>query len=636
MSQEKESALPAGLIAAKAGKLKTLPQLLGALELPLLIAVTIVFLSVAVHGQQISGAHVVPANVLHIGNSSPQSFPTTSSKGPKDAAVTIIEFSDFECPFSAKVQAEIEELLQAHSEKVRLIFKHNPLPFHAHSMLAHEAAIAAGAQGRFWEMHDILFKHQTQLDQASLLQYANDIHLDIDSFRNALESQIYKPLVDEDLDEARGLGVNGTPTFFINGKKMVGAQSREAFEAAMNEAMGLPFKGPAGQNPNLLPGIGEAKPPATVENVEVGASPVRGPTEAPVTIVEFADFQCPFCTRAVPTIQELIRDYPKGVRWVFKNFPLDFHPDSLLAHKAALAAGEQGKFWEMHDLIFAGQGVIRRDDLIQKATQLGLDVKRFIADIDGDRFQKILADDKAEAARLGVTGTPTFFVNGRQMVGAWPLAEYKKLVESELNSGKEKLAVAAPPVPAVVPVKEKKQPASGLEYKAPSKGPEAAPITITWYSDLASPLTPQAALLVRQITDAYPEKTRVLFKNLPMDFHPQSFLAHQAALAAGAQGKFWEMHDLILANQRALTREDLISYAKRLGLNTTRFASSLEADDYRKIIENDLSEARGQGVFGSPAFFVNGKRLDGLQTPAVFKAVIQAELDQLTAVRTGQ
>ena len=187
-----------------------------------------------------------------------------------------------------------------------------------------------------------------------------------------------------------------------------------------------------------------------------------------------------------------------------------------------------------------------------------------------------------------------------------------------------------------MPAKDKKQSASGLEYKVPSKGPEAAPITITWYSDLASPLAPQAALLVRQITDAYPEKTRVLFKNLPMDFHPQSFLAHQAALAAGAQGKFWEMHDLILANQRALTRDDLISYAKRLGLNTTKFTSSLEADDYRKIIENDLSEARGRGVFGSPAFFVNGRRLDGLQTPAIFKAVIQAELDQTTAVRAGQ
>ena len=96
------------------------------------------------------------------------------------------------------------------------------------------------------------------------------------------------------------------------------------------------------------------------------------------------------------------------------------------------------------------------------------------------------------------------------------------------------------------------------------------------------------------------------------------------------------MHDLILANQRALTRDDLIAYAKRLGLNTTRFASGLEADDYRRIIDNDVNEAKGRGVFGSPAFFINGKRLDGIQNPAVFKAVIQAELDQLTAVRAGQ
>src|SRR5262249_12447333 len=170
-----------------------------------------------------------------------------------------------------------------------------------------------------------------QLGETDLLHYAKQLGLDVDAFQHALDSHTYKPVVDENLEEGKGMGVGGTPTFFINGKKMVGAQSMQAFEAAIDQALGLPAKTAA----EVVPEAG------VVEKVEIGGSPVRGPPKAPVTIVEFADFQCPFCAKVIPTLQELARQYPSGVRWVFKNFPLEFHLDSLLAHKAALAAGEQ-------------------------------------------------------------------------------------------------------------------------------------------------------------------------------------------------------------------------------------------------------------------------------------------------------
>jgi protein-disulfide isomerase len=134
--------------------------------------------------------------------------------------------------------------------------------------------------------------------------------------------------------------------------------------------------------------------------------------------------------------------------------------------------------------------------------------------------------------------------------------------------------------------------------------------------------------LIREVAAAYPEKIRVIFKNLPMDFHPHAILAHEAALAAGVEGKFWEMHDLILSNQSALTRADLLSYAKRLGLDAARFASRLDSEESRAVIAGDLAEAKTRGVFGAPAFFVNDKRLDGVQPVGRFKEVIQNELSQ--------
>ncbi len=503
-----------------------------------------------------------------------------SSRGARNAPVTIIEFSDFECPFSGKVQQNIQELLRANPEKIRLLFKHSPLPFHLHSRLAHEAALAAGAQGKFWEMHDLLFANQGRLEKDDLLQYARQLSLDVESFRQALESHLYGPIVEENLEEAKGLNVTGTPTFFINGKKIVGAQSLETMKAAVDEALGLP-SGPGVNPPNGNTAAGTAAAlPAVVEKVEIGASHIRGAEEAPVTIVEFSDFQCPFCGRALPTVQELLRRYPKGVRWVFKNFPLDFHPDSLLAHKAALAAGEQGKFWEMHDLIFANQSAIRRDDLVLQARQLGLDMSRFIADLDSSRFQTV--------------------------------------------------------IDAIAPPREAKRPAiPSLKPGVTTKGPESAPITLTWYCDLESPLSPQAARLVSEIEAGYPEKIRVVFRNLPLEFHAHAALAHQAMLAAGAQGKFWQMQQLILAGQNKMTRDDLVAHAQTLGLNRAKFIAALDGRLYQSVIDEDASEARQQGVYGVPVFFVNGKRMDGLQPLAMFRNVIDGELTK-TQSAAGQ
>jgi protein-disulfide isomerase len=550
-------------------------------------------------------------------------------KGEKNSAVTILEFSDFECPFSAKAAPLINELIRANPGKVRLVFKNSPLPFHQHSVLAHEAALASAVQGKFWEMHDLLFANQTKLTLDDVVRYATQLKLDVPGFRQALESHRYLPLIEADEEEARGLGVAGTPTFFINGKKIVGAQGLDTFESALDEALGRPRKNPNPKSPSV-----PAFVPAA--SIMTAGAPTRGPAQAPITIVEFSDFQCPFCRSAIPALQDLMQQYPGDVRWVFKHYPLEFHPDSLLAHKAALAAGEQGKFWDMHDLVFGNQGAIKRDDLLRRAQQLGLEMNRFVADLDSDKFQKVIDEDKAEGSRLGVTGTPTLFVNGKRMIGARSLSEYKEVIDAALSPNSR--APIPPSQPSTSANVKENAPNRGsvLNPDIPMKGSHNSPVTITWFTDLESPLSPAAARLLWQLRADYPGKIRVVFKSLPMEFHLHASLAHEAMLCAGAQGKFWEMQQLILANPNKLTRDDLIADAKTLGLNQTKFIAALDSRLYQPILDEDAQEARRRGVYGVPVFFINEKRLDGIQPLELFRDTVNAELAKPQTLARGQ
>lgn len=165
--------------------------------------------------------------------------------------------------------------------------------------------------------------------------------------------------------------------------------------------------------------------------------PVRGNPVAPVTIEEFSDFQCPFCARSVATVQQILEDYPGQVRWIFRHFPVfESHPNAPAIHMVSIAAGEQGRFWEMHDLLFENRDRVTRDDVFGYARRLNLDMTRFEAAL-GDRslITRIEADYNEAIAR-GVRATPTFFINGRKVEGAVPYPLFKREVESALAAAK--------------------------------------------------------------------------------------------------------------------------------------------------------------------------------------------------------
>jgi protein-disulfide isomerase len=154
----------------------------------------------------------------------------------------------------------------------------------------------------------------------------------------------------------------------------------------------------------------------TAVDIDIEGAPSRGSPMAAVTIVEFSDFECPYCGQAHPILQHVMDEHEGRVRLVFKHFPLSAHPHAMPAARAAIAAGNQGKFWEMHDLLFEHQQQLEEEDLERYAQELGLDLARFRTDLESAETQRRIERDREEGERVGVEGTPSLFVNGRHFM----------------------------------------------------------------------------------------------------------------------------------------------------------------------------------------------------------------------------
>ena len=177
-------------------------------------------------------------------------------------------------------------------------------------------------------------------------------------------------------------------------------------------------------------------PPHLRKSVEA-IGPSRGNAQAPITIVEFADFQCPYCSRAAGTVEKVMASYGGKVRLVFRHFPLSFHEKAPKAAEAGACADEQGKFWEMHDALFDSQE-LEPDALKAQAQKLGLDAAKFDECLDSGRTAALVKRDQAAGQKAGVTGTPAFFINGRVLSGAQPEDEFHKVIDQELEAAGKK------------------------------------------------------------------------------------------------------------------------------------------------------------------------------------------------------
>jgi len=367
--------------------------------------------------------------------------PDDPSRGKEGAKLNVTVFSDFQCPFCARFEPILKQIELAYPDAVHVVWKHLPLQMHPQARPAAEAAEAARVQGKFWEMHDKLFSNQRALSPELYESAAREIGLDLDRFKAALASHEGAARVDEDLKEAASLGVAATPTWFVNCRKIEGAYPFESVKPILDDEVKKADKlmaegksGPAlaealcadnvkrypaprpqaAAAPPTLPG-GRAAVPERADD------PAQGKASAPVTLVVFSDFQCPWCARAEPTVKEIEQAHPEDVRVVWKHFPLvSIHPNAMPAALAAEAAREQGgadKFWAMHDKLFQNQQALSDATYVQYARELGLDVTRFEKDLASPKLKARVEEDSQLGSKLGVNGTPTFIVNGER-VGA--------------------------------------------------------------------------------------------------------------------------------------------------------------------------------------------------------------------------
>jgi protein-disulfide isomerase len=167
--------------------------------------------------------------------------------------------------------------------------------------------------------------------------------------------------------------------------------------------------------------------------IPTAGAPVLGPNNAAITLVEFSDFQCPFCFEGTAQLHSLLKMYPAQLRLIFKQYPLDTHSQAALAAAASVAAHRQGKFWQLHDAMFEKRQDLSRPSLLAMAKRVGLDIPRFTADLDSAEVRSVVDRDRADGDRAGVEGTPTLFIDGQRYNGSLDLDKIRPVIEAELK-----------------------------------------------------------------------------------------------------------------------------------------------------------------------------------------------------------
>ncbi len=615
------------------------------------------------------------SDILPVGNS--------PVLGKSDALITIVEFADYQCPYCKKAHDTMGAIKKKYGKDIRFVYKQFPLNFHKEADDAARAAMAAGEQGKYWEMHDVLFdnfkdfrSHSNDFDTYVVGLAKQAGVKDLQKFESDLAKNTskYDAVIERDKKLGGKVGVRGTPHFFINGIRVSGAQPQANFEKIIDKELDASRKALKVLGKKKLVYANrvkenyaspEARKPSKaadtprVEFVPVNANDATlGKSDALVTIVEFSDFQCPFCSRGMTTIEDVRKKYGKDVRVVFKHLPLPFHKEAKGAAIAALAAGRQGKFWEMHDKLFERQRDMKSNPelFIELADQIGLKLSRFEKDLKDPKLAAQVETDIALAAEVGARGTPNFFVNGIQVIGAQPLTKFSEVIDEQLEVARkvkkmnkklkgEKLYAkiveynganrdeAAKAAEKRAAEEAEQQRVKALKTLAVAGSPvwgdvKKAKVVIYEFTDLQCPFCSRAKATLDQVKNTYGDDVAIVSKSYPLSFHKEAKGAAIAALAAGRQGKFWEMRAALFERQRDMgsNPELFIELADGLGLNLDRFEKDLKDPKIVAQVEAEIDMGEEVGVRGTPNFFVNGVQVTGAQPFEAFKKVIDAEL----------
>lgn len=591
--------------------------------------------------------------------------PADPQWGSVDAPVTIVEFSDFQCPFCSRVVPTLEALKAKYGPtQLRIVFKHNPLPFHEQARPAAETAAAVFAlagNNAFFAFHDLLFSNQQSLSAENLQNWAASVGVQPAPLKAFLETGRAAQKVDEDMALAQRVGANGTPGFRINGATLSGAQPLEVFVQAVEEQLAAARQlTQAGTPPRSVyatltdKNVSFAPPPSArddepeapdthVWNIPVlPDDPARGAADALVTIVEFSDYQCPFCKRVESTLDELRRLYGKDLRIVWKDNPLPFHPRALPAAnlaRAVLQTKGNDAFWKMHDALFENQSSLEDDDFEELAKKQSLDFKALEKATQSPKIAAKLESSQQLADDFEARGTPHFFINGRRLSGAQPLDKFKALIDEELAKARAVVERGTPRAKLYAelmknaenpPPPEQKHVA--LPASAPSRGDAKAPVVIQIFSDFQCPFCKRVEPTLAQLQTEFKGSIRLVWRNLPLPFHQYAEEAAEAAEEVRTQkgdDAFWQYHDLLFSAQSepdGLARANLDTLADKLGLDMSRFKAALDQHVHRAKIAADMEAASHADINGTPSFLVDDYIVSGAQPVPVFRRIIKRAL----------
>lgn len=394
--------------------------------------------------------------------------------GPKQAPVTLVIFSNYACYPCHRNWLAMKHLREKYGDKIRVVHRSVNIPGYLANDQAVDAALAAHAQGKFWEMHWRLFKHAKDLSRPVLLAHAKALGLDMARFEEDFDTGAFTARRLRDQRAQELLGISAGPMTFVNGALVVGFQPMETWHEIVDQELALTerrirdgalaanlykeLQESAMSGPIRLEGSsssvelpkpkpkpklpGQDKPlkaPDAARRYAVRAKDAQGsgPEDAPVVVVEFTDFQCPYCREAHEQRFEALRkSYGKKLRWESRQLPLPIHPSAKGASQAAWAAGQQGKFWPYHNALLASGSRLGLRRFLAIAKDLGLDLEKFRRDQNSPEAKAAVVHDIAFAAALGVNSTPTVFINGRYLPGLRSMATYKGMIDKELAAAK--------------------------------------------------------------------------------------------------------------------------------------------------------------------------------------------------------
>lgn len=413
------------------------------------------------------------------------------SSGPADAPITIVEWSDFACGFCYRVQPTLATIDELYPGQIRWV--HRTLPLDEDVTVTAEASLAAAAQGAFVPMSDRLYAVAGRVDRAGVELMAKELGLDMVRFRADLDTHAYRARIQADEDDAKKLGLTGTPAFFINGRPIHGNQPLKVFVDAIDEELVRARNTSGGYDALVAVGKPSADVPGGTEHPEftLDANTAYrmglglpghqlGKDSALVTVVVWSDFQCPFCARSAPVLQQLRTKFGDDVRVIFRHLAMTAHRKAQLAAEAAIAAADQGKFWAFHDRVWAQFGSLDRTDLEAFAKDAGLDMVKFKAALDDRRYHDLVITEGATALALGVDGTPTMFVNGQPVIGSRDIATMEKIVQAHLDRARAAVAAGLSTNDIYALVMSS---AIGVERADPSRVPDVSGITVAPRTD---------------------------------------------------------------------------------------------------------------------------------------------------------